>query len=271
MESDDSTKPRPKRRRLSRMSKVMLVTTGVLFCIAIWTLFLGTPQVEQPILKPPAIWSSKLPLDAALLPRVAGVSLTIARSEAGYAAEPQALSQAKAAVGAGEGLLLILRPGSTPSPNPKAAAGALADWIRREGLKPQLVASLDWPLLQALGPLSPDMRLAFATSEARLDRNGPSTWLGGGDLSTVEGSLPALVKAAGGTIWAPPLQDLRPEDAADAKAWGIALLIRQADKPEAFPSLLLLRPEALVTDRPQAVVQAIAERPGLFAVGSALE
>ncbi len=271
MAPDSSSEERPKTRRLSRMSKVMLAVTGGLLFFAVWTVFVSKPQVEQPLLKPPAIWSSHMPLKEALLAKVRGVSLRLARTEAGYAADPQSLVRAKAAVSLGEDLLLILEPGEAPSPDPKAAAAALIAWARTQELEPSLVASLDWPLLQALAPLAPEWQRAFATSEVRLDRKGRSIWLGGGELSKVEGSIPALVKVAGGKIWAPPLHELRPEDAEDAKAWSIDLLIRQADNPEAFPSLLLLRPRGLVTDDPEALAQSIAERPGLFSVGSALE
>ncbi len=257
--------------RLSRMSKIMLAITGCLILLVVWTLFLRSPQVEQPIAKPPEIWSSTLPLAADLYPKVEGVVLSVKAFDAGFTADPQALREAQGATRAGESLLLSMTPGPAPSKDPAGRAEALLSWIEAEGLQPSLLLSFDWPLLEALAVRAPDLALGFATSEARLDRKGPSPWLGNRDLTDVEGSLPALVKAAGGSIWAPPLIELRPEDVADAESWGVEVLVVGANQTEAFPSLLLLRPLALVTDKPAALSQAIVERPGLFAVGSALE
>ncbi len=258
-------------RRLSRPSRIMLWVTAALALFALWSVFVSPPQVNEASQQPPKVWSSELALPEAVVGRVEGLALTLQSTPEGVTAAPQALEAARQALSRGKALLLVLETGEAPSADPGAAAEVVLAWTRAQALSPAVLLSQDWPLLEALAPLAPDLRLGFATSEARLDRKGASPWLGGRRLSEVEGSIPALVKAAGGSLWAPPLRNLRPEDVADARALSIEVLVTGVDDPETFPSLLLLRPEALLTDRPEALSQAIAERPGLFAVGSALE
>ncbi len=270
----DSDKPkRRKRAPVSRSSRIMLAVTGCLALFALWTVLVGNPRVAQPILQPPKIWSSRLALEAEVLARIEGLALTLQRREAAWKASPSALAEARKTVEEGAALLLILAPGSAPTADPGAAAQALLAWSQSEGLQPSAILSVDWPLLEAVIDLAPKLQAAFASREDKLDREAPgkAAWLGGRRLSDVEGSVAALVRAAGGKLWAPTLQELRPEDVADAKALGIAVLVSEVDDPETFLSLLLLRPDALVTARPQALLEAMAERPGLFAVGSALE
>ncbi len=252
--------------RLSRPSKIMLAVTGLLLLFAVWTLFLTPEQVRQASLAP-AVWSStpRLPPEAAK--RVAGLALVLQRTAEGYVAVD--LAQAKRAQAAGVALLLSLEPGDAPEADPQAAARSLRDWLGQEGLKPAILISPDWPLLEALHALEGAPQLGFATTEARIDRAAASPWLGGRDLGEVEGSLPALVRAAGGALWAPPLVDLRPEDLADARSQGLSVLVTGADDPASFASLLKLRPDAVLTAQPEALLQAIDDQPGFFAVGTA--
>lgn len=252
--------------RLSRPSKIMLAVTGLLLLFAVWTLFLTPEQVRQANLAP-AVWSAtpRLPPEAAK--RVAGLALVLRQDAEGYAAA--GLAQAKRAQSAGVQLLLSLEPVDAPVADPQTAARSLKDWLQREGLKPAILVSPDWPLLEALNVLEGTPRLAFATAEARIDRAAASPWLGGRDLGEVEGSLPALVRAAGGDLWAPPLSDLRPEDLADARRLGLSVLVTGADDPATFASLLKLRPDAVLTTQPEALLQAVDAQAGVFAVSAA--
>ncbi|GAB5468941.1 MAG: hypothetical protein Kilf2KO_19710 [Rhodospirillales bacterium] len=261
--------------RLSRGSKILLAVTGGLLVLVLWSLFVQSPEsrrvLEEALPQPPAVWSSLPPPQPA---EVAGFAVDIALDPAG-AVTPLSPATFAALAALERPLLIRLLPNQAASARPERDAQALTAWLRGLGLSrdPAVeiwVLAYDWPLLEALGRRDPDLTLAFGSLSETVgrDRPGASSWLGGRDLVAVEGSLPALVRQAGGRVWAPTLRELRPEDVADARAAGIATLVTDVSDPSVFESLLPLRPEGLITSRPAALLEAIVAQSGLYAPGA---
>jgi len=257
--------------RLSRLSKGMLVVTGGLAVLAVWSVMMEDPALDQTAARPPEVWATgQAPAESAGLQ---GLAPRIVFDPEG-AVQPVDSDVLSAARQSGKPVLLRLQPGAAPQADPADAARRLADWIAAQEIAaPVTLLSYDWPLLEALAGLEDGPALAFATGEERAGRGDAagSAWLGDRRVDEAEGSLPALVHRADGTLWAVRLTELRPEDVADARAFGLAVLVTGADDPETFPSLLQLRPDGIVTTRAATLLQAIRERPGLFALGEALD
>ncbi len=259
------------RTKVSRASKILLMVTGGLALLSVWSVLDQTPQMDQSLARPPDVWSSG-PLPATRMAGVQGVAVEIVLSADG-AVVPRDLARFDAAKSESP-LLLKLQSGAAPSRQPQQDAQRLLDWIRSEGLagRAKLLAD-DWALLEAFGKLDAEIGRAFATLEAKVERkdDAASPWLGGRKVAEVEGSLPALVKQAGGSLWAPTLRELRPEEMKEAEQLGLEVMVTEVDDPSVFPSLLLMRPDAIVTDQPAELLAEIKARPGLFAFGAALE
>ncbi len=262
--------------RVSRASKIMLAVTGGLALLALWSVLEQTPQLDQSLAQPPRVWTAApLPLAGASGVHGIAVQVELAKEEGAVVARNATrFAVAKADSSDGTALLVMLRPGAAPSAEPERDAARLLDWIKAQGLAQETtLLAYDWALLEAFGRLDPEIGRAFGTLEARVERKGDraSPWLAGRKVAEVEGSLPALVKQAGGDLWAPTLRELRPEEMKEAETLGLQVMVTDVDDPAVFPSLLLLRPDAIVTDQPAKLVAEIKARPGLFAFGVTLE
>ncbi|MEO1192958.1 MAG: hypothetical protein AAFY02_14450 [Pseudomonadota bacterium] len=258
--------------KLSRGSKILLLVTGALLLMVLWSLLVVSPerakQLDAALPQPPRLWSAAPPPQPA---GIAGYALDLLQDRESGAVTPLSLPTLAALPSSdGEALLLRLLPNQAPSAAPQRDAQFLAAWLAELPGQPAVFLAYDWPLLEALGQRLPELILAFGSLERTLQRQAatPSPWLGGRDLSAVEGSVPALVVAAGGSLWAPSLSELRPVDMEDARAAGVAVLVSDVGDAEALPSLLLLRPAGLITAQVAAALEALAQSRGLYAPAS---
>lgn len=96
------------------------------------------------------------------------------------------------------------------SPSPTVFADTVIAAIRRHGLEGRAsIQSFDWRTLVRVQEVAPEVRTVYLTREkkradtVRKNQPGPSPWTAGLDVDHHGGSVPALVKAAGGRIWSP--------------------------------------------------------------------
>lgn len=131
------------------------------------------------------------------------------------------------------------------SPDPAAFASALATAIRAAGIVERAsVQSFDWRLLAALHETAPEIRRVYLTSEAEgfdtvgRGKPGASPWTAGLDVDDYDASVPRLVAAAGGRLWAPRARDLRDPDLAEARRLGLRVIVWTVNEPEIMAALL---------------------------------
>ncbi len=145
------------------------------------------------------------------------------------------------------------------------AAGQLAAELRRLGLVGRVtLQSFDWGFLAAFQAALPEVPTVYLSSEqsgfdtvGRYDAQ-PSPWLAGADLKAAEGSVPALVAAAGGAIWSPNYRDLRAVDLEEAHRLGLRVVVWTVNDPADMASLLDLGVDGIVTDYPDRLRDAMA-------------
>lgn len=145
------------------------------------------------------------------------------------------------------------------------AAQALADALGSLNIAARTtVQSFDWAFLEAFQKLMPTVPTVYLTSEQpELDtvrRDGSSPWLGGRHPSQAEGSVPQLVRQAGGKIWSPDYRDLRPIDLEEAHKIGLEVVVWTVNEPAAMTSLIELGVDGIVTDYPDRLRALLAER-----------
>ena len=145
-------------------------------------------------------------------------------------------------------------PGETLAPEPFARALIAA--IRAGGMeKRSMIQSFDWRTLKLVQAEAPQIPTVYLSAQQRwLDniRAGDpagSPWTAGLKFADY-GSVPKMVKAAGGAIWSPYFGDLDAAKVAEAHALGLEVIPWTAGTRAQIDAMLALGVDGLITDRP---------------------
>jgi glycerophosphoryl diester phosphodiesterase len=152
-----------------------------------------------------------------------------------------------------------LRPQLTPEP--EAFVRAILEVARHFGVTPRVtLQSFDWRTLQVAQRLAPEVPTAYLSAQQAWANNvADARWTAG--LSLAEhGSVPRLVKAAGGTIWSPYFGDLDAARLAQARQLGLRVVVWTVNEPQDIDRMLDLGVDGLISDRPDRVRTALAAR-----------
>jgi glycerophosphoryl diester phosphodiesterase len=158
------------------------------------------------------------------------------------------------------------KPRETPAPEP--FADAVLTVVRAAGaLARTSIQSFDWRTLLRVQKVAPEAETCYLTVETGEDqiqagRPGASPWLAGLDVDDYGGSLPRLVKAAGGRCWSPSARDLSKERLAEAHRLGLRVVPWTVNQPEEMAALVDLGVDGLISDRPD-VARRVMEEKGL--------
>ena len=154
------------------------------------------------------------------------------------------------------------RPEETPAPEPFARA--LVDAIRRAGMASRVVIqSFDWRTLQVVQKIAPEIPTAYLTASrfANIGAGRPegSAWTAGFQHRDY-GSVPKMIKAAGGSHWSANFNDLTPELTKEAQSLGLKVLVWTVNDPAVMARMLDLGVDGLITDRPDLARKLLEER-----------
>lgn len=149
---------------------------------------------------------------------------------------------------------------------PEEFATLLLDEIRRAGMLGRVqILSFDWRSLQAVQRLAPEVPTVYLSAQQRwldniqADVRKASPWTAGIAYHD-HGSVPAMIKAAGGRIWSVHFADLDAAKLAAAKALGLQVLVWTVNDPALMRRMLDLGVDGLITDRPDLAQQVLRER-----------
>ncbi len=156
------------------------------------------------------------------------------------------------------------KPGDTLAP--EDFAGALLGLIAREGMSSRvIIQSFDWRALKAVQELAPKIPTSYLSAQQRFLDNiaagkaNDSAWTAGVQFRD-HGSIPKMVKAAGGAIWSPYYLELSAELVTEAHALGLQVIPWTVDKTEDMARLIDWGVDGLITDRPDFLRQVMAEK-----------
>jgi len=194
------------------------------------------------------------PLDGTRIPRLADLFALVARSGN---ADVRFNIETK---------LTPLDPDATAAPEPFARA--LIREIRGAGLAARAtIQSFDWRTLQVVQQEAPDIATVYltfqrnpATANIPKDAAEPTPWSAGFNLAAYGGSLPRMVRAAGGRIWSPFHGDLTEDDLAEAKRLGIRVVVWTVNARDDMVKLIVRGVDGIITDRPDLLRQVMAEK-----------
>lgn len=155
-----------------------------------------------------------------------------------------------------------LAPDDTAAPEPFARALVAA--VRDAGLATRTsILSFDWRTLQVIQREAPEITTVYLTARQRwLDNvgTGPaSPWTAGFALRD-HGSVPKMIKAAGGKVWSSFHGDLDAAQVKEAQALGLQVLAWTVNEPQQIEAMLDLGVDGIVSDRPDRVRAAMAKR-----------
>ena len=168
-----------------------------------------------------------------------------------------------------------LAPHETLAPEPFART--LIDEIRRAGMQSRAtIQSFDWRALQVVQREAPEIATVYLSAQQHFLDNictgpkagvaaiaaaecGPSPWTAGFQLAD-HGSVPKLVRAAGGRIWSPQYRDLDAAKLKEAHDLGLRVVVWTVNEPAQIARLLDLGVDGIVSDRPDLVVAELKRR-----------
>lgn len=139
--------------------------------------------------------------------------------------------------------------------DPESFAKALVKEVRDAGMEGRVtIQSFDWRTLQVVHQIAPAISTAYLTiidpEESNVSMTGTSPWTAGFDPARHGGSLPAAIKAAGGTIWSPYHVNLTPELVKEAQALGLKVLPWTVNEEADMKRLIGWGVDGLITDDP---------------------
>ncbi len=157
-----------------------------------------------------------------------------------------------------------LAPQETASP--AAFAVALIAALKSSGVTDRtMVQSFDWRTLRRVQDSAPEIATAYLTAERGwLDnigrgKTGASPWTAGLDVDDDDGSVPRLVKRAGGRIWSPYFRDLRDAELREAERLGLQVVPYTVNDTADMASLIERGVAGIITDYPDRLRQVMTE------------
>ena len=148
-------------------------------------------------------------------------------------------------------------PDETMAPEPFARK--LVDAVRAAGMAERTtILSFDWRALQAVQQMAPEIGTVYLSMQRPnfdnigAGRPGASPWTAGIAYAD-HGSVPKMIRSAGGRIWSAFHLDLDAAKVKEAQALGLTVLAWTVNDPAQIARAMDLGVDGIVTDRPDRV------------------
>ena len=149
---------------------------------------------------------------------------------------------------------------------PDEFAKVLLALIATEGMASRVVIqSFDWRALKAVQALAPSIPTSYLSSQQRFLNNigagdpRDSDWTAGIQFKD-HGSVPKMVKAAGGAIWSPYFPELTEALIKQAHELGLQVIPWTVNKSDDMARLIDWGVDGLITDRPDFLRSVMTEK-----------
>lgn len=155
-------------------------------------------------------------------------------------------------------------PDATQAPEPFATA--LVAEIRKAGMQQRVqIMSFDWRTLQVVQRIAPEIPTVYLSAQQSwLDniaagKPEDSAWVAGFSHRT-HGSVPQMIKAAGGGIWSVHHGDIDAAKVKQAQALGLKVLVWTVNDPGQMGRIIDMGVDGLITDRTDVAMQVLQAR-----------
>lgn len=171
--------------------------------------------------------------------------------------------------------LVPTAPEETLAPEPFARA--IVAEIRKARMAPRsTIQSFDWRTLQVVQKEARDIPTVYLTAQQKFMDNvctgpaagkpaivpadcQPSPWTAGFQLRD-HGTVPKMVKAAGGNIWSPYFNDVDAERLKEAHDLGLKVVVWTVNEPAQIAKMLEMGVDGIISDRPDLVREEMKKR-----------
>lgn len=150
--------------------------------------------------------------------------------------------------------------------SPEVFARAVVAAVRDAKLAPRTsILSFDWRTLKTVQQEAPDIPTVYLSMQQRgfdnigADQAEASPWTAGLRYRD-HGSVPRMIKAAGGHTWSAFHRDLTAAKVKEAQALGLQVLAWTVNEPSDIANMLDLGVDGIVSDRPDRVFQALGPK-----------
>jgi glycerophosphoryl diester phosphodiesterase len=156
-----------------------------------------------------------------------------------------------------------LNPERTVSPEDFARAFIAA--IRAAGMQKRVtIQSFDWRTLKVVQQEAPEIATAYLTAQQGFMDNiragsPASPWNAGLHVSRFGGSIPRMVKAAGGANWSPYSGETTREQVREAQALGLKVVVWTVNEPAEMRRLIEWGVDGIISDYPDRLRQVAGE------------
>ena len=152
--------------------------------------------------------------------------------------------------------------------SPEVMAEAVVKTLRSENVSDRArILSFDWRALANIRKIAPDIPTVYLSCTNGMMDNikpGPagfSPWTAGLNVNDFNGSIPRIVKAAGGYFWAPDCRYVSPEILAEARRLGIKVIVWGTDDRGNMKHLIKMKVDGIITNRPDILKSLVDGRP----------
>ena len=183
---------------------------------------------------------TRMPTLAALFARVKALGATQTRFNIETKLSPEAPTQTASPEQMVQALLAVIRE---------------ADMVSRVSIQ-----SFDWRTLQLVQKAEASIPTVYLTSQtASTDSPRDARWTAGHQLAD-HGSVPRMVKAAGGAAWSPNADALSPDLVQEAQALGLKVIPWTVNDPAAMERLIDWGVDGIISDYPDRLRQVMARK-----------
>lgn len=157
-----------------------------------------------------------------------------------------------------------LQPEQTASP--EALAHALITLIKKENMSGRAtIQSFDWRTLAIVQQQAPDIATVYLTAQQNFTDNiladkAASPWMPGLHVGRFGGSIPRLVKAAGGAVWSPSYTEISADSVNEAHSLGLKVVVWTVNNDADMRRMMGWRVDGIISDYPDLLRKVAAER-----------
>ena len=153
------------------------------------------------------------------------------------------------------------------TPGPEAFVEALLNVITQENMRSRVtIQSFDWRTLKIAQQRAPDIPTVYLSAQQKFldtinaDGREGSAWTAGLNVRDYGGSVARMVKAAGGSIWAPYFGDVDQVKVKEAQELGVKVIVWTVNQPQDISRMLDWKVDGMISDYPNRVREAMRLR-----------
>lgn len=195
-------------------------------------------------------WPGQKPVDGTRIPRLADVFALVKKS--GNEAVRFNI----------ETKISPLAPGETASPE-DFARRLIAEIRAAKMERRAAIQSFDWRTLAVVQKEAPEIATVYLTSVSgfmdNVQAKADSPWTAGHRVRDHGGSVPRMIRAAGGAVWSPYSGDVTGEAVKEAQALGLKVVAWTVNDPAGMRRMIGLGVDGIISDRPDLLRQTAGE------------